>query len=92
LVGSLALDPGDPQTLYAGTWGLGGGGADVFKSSNGGRSWTSLRLPQRRYVIALALDPHDSQTVYAGTVESAGRAFKSSDGGRTWKALVVPSL
>jgi photosystem II stability/assembly factor-like uncharacterized protein len=91
-VGSLALDARDPQTLYAGTWGLGGGGADVFKSSNGGRSWTSLRLPQRRYVIALALDPHDSQTIYAGTVESAGRAFKSTDGGRTWLTLSVAGL
>jgi photosystem II stability/assembly factor-like uncharacterized protein len=85
LVGSLALDPREPQTLYAGARG-------VFKSTNGGRRWRSLRLPQRRYVIALALDPGNPRTIYAGTSQSGGKAFKSTNGGRTWHALVVSGL
>lgn len=86
LVGSLALDPRNPQNLYAGA--LRGG---LFKSTNGARSWRSARLPQHRYVIALGLDPRNSRTIYAGTAASRGKAFKSTDGGRTWHSLCCPA-
>jgi photosystem II stability/assembly factor-like uncharacterized protein len=81
---SIALDPQDSRTLYAGTWPalrdrrLVGGG--VFKSTNGGRTWKPAGLA-KRYVSALAVDPQAPTTVYAVAQE----IFKSTNGGRTWR-------
>jgi photosystem II stability/assembly factor-like uncharacterized protein len=95
LVGSIAIDPHYPQTLYAGTFSSGprqiGGG--VFKSTNGGRSWKAAgALPRPGYVLALALDPQSPRTIYAGTTRSGGgEAYKSTDGGRNWRQLPTGS-
>ena len=85
-VSALAVDPQAPATVYAGTsldaeTERGGG---VFKSTDGGRNWTSMRsgLGQRD-VWALAIDPSAPQTIYAGTDE--GGVFKTTDGGRSWR-------
>lgn len=85
IVFSMAVDPWDSRTLYAGTWpafypdkGPVGGG--VFKSTNGGRTWKPAGLA-RRLVSAVAVDPQASTTVYA----VAGGIFKSTDAGRTWR-------
>jgi hypothetical protein len=76
----LAIDPSNPQTLYAGT-GYGG----VWKSSDGGANWAaSSRGLTDSIVYSLAIDPGNPQTLYAGTVN--GGAFKSSDGGASWAA------
>jgi len=60
-VTSLAVDPGTPPTLYAGT-------SSVFKSTDGGGSWSRLDsgLPELR-VNALAIDPLTPALIYAGT-------------------------
>ena len=83
-VGSLAIDPHAPETLYAGTSSPG-----LVKTTNGGRSWRSIDPPGTGDVVALALDPTDPSTIYAGRFDGA-HAFKSTDGGRTWRALSIP--
>lgn len=92
LIGSLALDPRNPQNVYAAVvWAPTGAG--LFKSTNGGRSWRSSALPDKGYVSALALDQQNPRTIYAGTrTEGGGHAFKSTDAGRTWHALTFPDL
>jgi photosystem II stability/assembly factor-like uncharacterized protein len=60
---ALALDPADASTLYAATAGHG-----VFKSTDGGVTWTRLGQVLRHSVVtALILDPQDRATLYAGT-------------------------
>jgi hypothetical protein len=78
-VGSLAIDPTTPTTLYAGT----GGG--VFKSTNGGGNWSAANagLPGGA-VGTLAIDPTTPTTLYAGTI--SGGVFKSTNGGGNWSA------
>ncbi|MEI6310503.1 MAG: hypothetical protein WCP58_12770, partial [bacterium] len=77
---SLALDPDNPQTLYAG---IRGGG--VYKSNDGGASWADFSSGLTvNYVQCLAIDPGNSQTLYAGTVGDG--ICKSSDGGANWAA------
>jgi photosystem II stability/assembly factor-like uncharacterized protein len=85
LVGSVALDPRDPRTLYAGTFVPAG----VYKSTNAGGRWKLAGpLPRPGYVLALAVDPQNPQIVYAGTTRSGGgEAYKSTDGGRSWRQL-----
>ena len=77
-VTALAVDPSTPATLYAGT--IKGG---VFKSTNGGNSWTTINSGlTSTFVFALAIDPSTPATLYAGT---SGGVFKSTNGGTTWQ-------
>jgi photosystem II stability/assembly factor-like uncharacterized protein len=74
----LAVDPRDPDVVYAGLRELG-----VRRSSDGGRSWADCELPEPA-VFSLAISAADG-SVYAGTEPS--RLFHSTDGGASWVAL-----
>jgi photosystem II stability/assembly factor-like uncharacterized protein len=74
----LAVDPDDPDTVYAG---LREGG--VRRSVDGGRSWVDCALPERG-VFSLAVSAADG-AVYAGTEPS--RLFRSDDRGESWREL-----
>ena len=81
---SLAIDPSNPDTLFAGTRPAG-----VYRSRDGGRHWERLHVDIATacaigtpFVTAMAVDPDDSNIVWAG-VEIDG-VFRSTDGGDTW--------
>jgi photosystem II stability/assembly factor-like uncharacterized protein len=74
----LAVDPAEPDTVYAG---LREGG--VRRAADGGRSWVDCGLPDPG-VFSLAVSAADG-AVYAGTEPS--RLFCSDDHGETWHAL-----
>jgi photosystem II stability/assembly factor-like uncharacterized protein len=74
----LAVDPTDPDTVYAG---LREGG--VRRTRDGGRTWIDCRLPQPG-VFSLAVSAADA-AVYAGTEPSA--LYRSDDGGESWREL-----
>lgn len=81
-VASIAIDPSTPATLYAATRGSG-----VFKTTNGGASWTTVNsgFPDRdRNVSALAIDPSTPATLYAATVDGV---FKTTNGAASWTAV-----
>jgi len=63
-----------------------GGGDDVYKSTDGGDSWTPTYTPYISYASpwALAVDPNDPNIVYVGTHYYQGRFYKSPDGGDNW--------
>ena len=79
---------GDPNTYYIG--GVGGG---VWKTTNGGITWTPIFDSQPIASIgALAVAPSDANTIYAGTGEADFRSnltygngiYKSTDAGKSW--------
>lgn len=78
LIAAVAASPGDPQRVYAGSWGGG-----VYRSDDGGLSWhwTSGGLANLT-VVSLAIDPANPDVLYAGTYR--GGVFKTGDGGTTW--------
>jgi photosystem II stability/assembly factor-like uncharacterized protein len=90
-VKALAIDPMTPATLYAAT-GLTG----VFKSTDGGMSWSAINnglngsFSASFYeigVVALAVDPITPSTLYAGELEEFAGAFKSTDAGASWSEI-----
>src|SRR6266705_719184 len=88
---ALAIEgvPGEPDTYYFGA--VAGG---VWKTTDGGQSWTPLFDKEDISSIgAIAVAPSDHNVVYAGTGEAAIRGnttygigvYKSIDAGKSWK-------
>jgi len=79
-VKAVATDPRNCQILYAGTYGAG-----VFKTVNGGGSWSSINegFPANApiYIASLAIDPGNPDIIYTGTINGV---YKSINGGATW--------
>ncbi len=78
----------NPKLYY-----LGAGGGGVWKSENGGATWTSVFEKTRIASIgSIAIDPNNDDVVWVGTGETNPRndvlagagIYKSSDAGKTW--------
>src|SRR5262249_4442615 len=97
-IGSLALDPSNPDIVYAGT-GYFLYGAGVLKSTDKGSTWVDLPGPFAgpygtnsffdggAHVVSLAVDPGNSQVILAGAFKaplSNGGIYRSTDGGVSW--------
>jgi photosystem II stability/assembly factor-like uncharacterized protein len=94
----LVLDPTNPRILYATTWRIrrtpyslssGGEGSAMWKSTDGGDSWTSLSdnpgLPERPLGIAgITVSPSNPDNLYAIVEAEDGGVFRSRDAGATW--------
>ena len=98
-IGALAIDPQAPKTIWAGTgeaWtrnsvSVGNG---IYKSTDGGDSWTNMGLSNSERIAKIIIDPKNGETVYAcvpGKLwsDSADRGiYKTTDGGKTWKNIL----
>ncbi len=86
---ALAVDPNDPQTIYLGLDGdakEGRSGGGLFKSQDGGASWSQLahQPSSRRMFYGLVVDPTDSKRLFWGACGEGGGVHRSVDGGATW--------
>ena len=75
---SIDQAPSNPNILYCGTE-----PGEVYRSADGGSSWTNVSLndPLNGGVRAVEIHPTDENTVYVG---SGSYIYKSTDGGATW--------
>jgi len=81
---SLAIDPTNPQVLYAGASGTGEG---LFKTTNGGTSWARVGAPAGDDpALTIAVDPVVSSTLVMA-INVLGGASRSIDSGATWEQL-----
>ncbi len=94
-IGDIATAPDDPNLLWVGTgennnrqsssWGEG-----VFKSTDGGKTFTNMGLKASRHIARVLVDPVDHDVVYVaaqGSLWGSGGdrgIFKTEDGGLTW--------
>ncbi|HXH02086.1 MAG TPA: YCF48-related protein, partial [Candidatus Competibacteraceae bacterium] len=75
---AMAIDPTNPQTLYAA-----GHGLWVIKSADGGNTWTLKKQGlDGDDVHALAMDPNEPQKLYAWVVDKG--LYRTTNGGESW--------
>jgi photosystem II stability/assembly factor-like uncharacterized protein len=85
-VQALVVHPRNPRILWAGTFTAG-----VFRSVDGGVSWTASRQLIGVPILTLAVAPGDPRILYATAPAFLGGlvgVIRSSDGGQTWAAVV----
>jgi photosystem II stability/assembly factor-like uncharacterized protein len=81
---SLAVNPLQPSTIYAGTQ------SGVFKSTNGGRTWAAINNGLNNlWVVQVVVDPVTPSRVYAATSSLGGSfqnpgVYRSTDSGNSW--------
>ena len=97
----LVMDPHNPRVLYAAFWRArrlpytlqsGGEGCGIFKSTDGGDTWTEITrkpgLPQGVIgKIGLAVSGARADRIWAIIEAEDGAVFRSDDGGETWERL-----
>ena len=94
-VGAVAVAPsnsdivwvgtGEPNNMRSSSWGTG-----VYKSTDGGKTWSAPMLPTSQHIGRIVIDPRDPNVVYVaalGPLWAPGGErglYKTTDGGRTW--------
>jgi photosystem II stability/assembly factor-like uncharacterized protein len=95
-IGDVTVAPSNPNVVWIGTgeannrqsssWGDG-----VYKSTDAGKTWTSMGLKETRHIGRIVIDPMNADVVYVaagghlwGPNPDRG-VFKTTDAGATWK-------
>ena len=97
----LVMDPRDPDVLYATLWQVyrkpwrlwsGGAGSGIFKSTDGGDTWTEITrnpgLPAGVLgKITVTVSGTDPDRVWANIEAEEGGLYRSDDGGGSWELV-----
>jgi photosystem II stability/assembly factor-like uncharacterized protein len=98
-IGALAVAPSDPTIIYVGTGETDirsdlSSGTGVYKSIDGGRTWSHVGLDDTRQISRIVVDPQNANVVYVGALghaygpnEERG-VYKSTDGGAHWTKVL----
>lgn len=98
-IGAIAVAPSNPKIIYVGS-----GEADMrsdiaygngmYKSTDGGKTWSHIGLDDTRQIGKIVIAPNDPNTLYVAALghqygANAQRGvFKSTDGGATWTKVL----
>lgn len=89
---ALAVDPNDSKIMYVGLDGdaepaLNKPGGGIFRSTDGGLSWTRCagQPGSRRIYYGLVVDPSNSQRLFWSACGTEGGLWRSEDSGNSWQ-------
>lgn len=98
-IGCVRIDPSRPEVIWVGTgedvsgrhvaWGDG-----VYRSPDGGKTWTQMGLANSEHISDILIDPQNSDVVFVaaeGPLWKSGGdrgLYKTADGGKTWNAVL----
>mgnify|MGYP006268077277 CR=1 FL=1 len=99
-VGAIAVAPSDPNVIYVGMGEhairgvMTSSGDGIYKSTDAGRTWKHIGLPESQHISDIVIHPEDPDIVFVsvqgaqyGPTSQRG-IYKSTDGGRSWKNVL----
>ncbi|MDX1685462.1 MAG: glycosyl hydrolase, partial [Saprospiraceae bacterium] len=101
-IGAVTLDPSNPNVVWVGTGENNAQtnvipGDGVYKSLDGGKSWTNTGLKESEHIGAIVVHPQDPNIVYVASYGPQRRSggdvgvFRTKDGGDNWENVLFVS-
>jgi len=98
-VGSIAIAPSSPETVYVGMGestfrGDSAEGDGVYKTLDGGKTWTHLGLERTAQIARVRINPTNPDIVYVAALGNCWGpspergVFRTKDGGKTWQRIL----
>ncbi len=98
-IGAIAIADSNPNVIYVGTGeaclrGNISYGNGVYRSTDGGRSWTNIGLKNTEHIGAVIVHPRNPDIVYVAALGHAygpnvdRGVFRTLDGGKTWEKVL----
>lgn len=97
-IGCVTIDPQRPHIVWVGTGENNNQrsvayGDGVYKSTDGGASWTNMGLGDSEHIANVVVHPQNSDVIYVAAYGPVWReggdrgVFKSTDGGKNWTLI-----
>ena len=94
-IGAIAIDQRNPHTIWVGTGENVGGrhvayGDGIYRSDDGGKSWTNMGLVDSEHISRILIHPDNSDIIWVAAQGPLWRSggerglYMSEDGGQTW--------
>ncbi|MBW3552151.1 MAG: hypothetical protein KY466_01505 [Gemmatimonadetes bacterium] len=98
-IGAVSVSPSAPHVVWVGTGEANarnsmGVGRGVWRTEDGGRTWTHLGLERSEHIEAIVVDPSDADVALVSAMGPAWSdgdqrgVFKTTDGGRSWRKVL----
>ncbi len=98
-IGDIAIDPNNPDVVWVGTgeaniFRSSNAGCGVFKTTDGGKTWSNMGLENTMTIGRIRINPKNSNMVYVAatghewTPNEERGLFKTTDGGKTWEKIL----
>jgi len=98
-IGTVSIDPSNPNVVWVGTGENNSQrsvsfGDGVYKSMDGGQTWSNMGLKESEHIGRIEVDPRDSDVVYVAAMGPLWRSggdrglYKTTDGGDNWERIL----
>jgi photosystem II stability/assembly factor-like uncharacterized protein len=95
-IGCVAIDPSDPNVVWVGSGENNSQrsvsyGDGVYRSADGGKTWTNTGLGESEHIGRIVVHPHDGNVVWVAAQGPLWRSggergvYKTTDAGKTWR-------
>jgi photosystem II stability/assembly factor-like uncharacterized protein len=99
-IGAVTIDPRNPNVVWVGSGENNAQrvvayGDGIYKSVDGGKSWTNMGLKESEHIARIVIDPRNSDIVYVAAQGPLWRkggdrgVYKTIDGGKTWTRVLA---
>jgi photosystem II stability/assembly factor-like uncharacterized protein len=100
-IGAIAVAPSNPEIIYVGTGdavehspNVGEGGDGMYKSTDGGKTWTHIGLAGTYKIPSILVDPRNPNVVIVAALSGLNGSergiFRTADGGKSWTNVLHP--